>query len=294
MGYRKEDGYNDDGFVRVPLSSIRDDRLSFKALGLITYLASHVEGFPLSREFIIGSHKDGREAVETGLRELRELGYLTVEQSRDAETGQLTGGSDYVLHRVPVTVTLKTRTTGTVTPETRKTGNPDTGKPATKVDQETNRSSKSYDANASSSSGADAPTQDLPRPDVDQLCTTLAELIVDGGSKPPTITKAWRTAARLLLDRDGPDGKGVELAKALNLVRWCQADEFWRSNILSMPKFREQYDRLRIKAMAEWAETHGKTDTPTRATGGRAHDPNGKPITDDDYDTGFTRKAEGQ
>jgi hypothetical protein len=33
------------------------------------------------------------------------------------------------------------------------------------------------------------------------------------------------------------------------MIRWCQADEFWRGNILSMPKLREKYDQLRLKAL---------------------------------------------
>jgi hypothetical protein len=47
-----------------------------------------------------------------------------------------------------------------------------------------------------------------------------------------------------MLDRDGRDATQAEW-----LIRWSQKDEFWRTNILSMPKFREKYDQLRIKAM---------------------------------------------
>lgn len=91
---------------------------------------------------------------------------------------------------------------------------------------------------------ADAPTSDEPiRDDVERLCTRLADAIEANGSKRPAITKAWRTACRLLLDRDHRTEEQV--AKAID---WCQADEFWRSNILSMPKLRQQYDRLRLAA----------------------------------------------
>lgn len=91
------------------------------------------------------------------------------------------------------------------------------------------------------------PTEPSPpverRADVDELCDRLADLIEANGSKRPTITKAWRDAARLLIDKDGRDH-----LKALRLIEWCQADEFWRSNVLSMPTFREKYDQLRLKA----------------------------------------------
>lgn len=85
------------------------------------------------------------------------------------------------------------------------------------------------------------------RPDVEELCSLLADLVETNGSKRPTITKAWRDAARLMLDRDGREPEKVR-----NLLRWSQADGFWRKNILSMPKFRQRYDQLRLAALEEW------------------------------------------
>lgn len=82
-----------------------------------------------------------------------------------------------------------------------------------------------------------------PRADVDALCERLVDRMIDNGSKPPTITTAWRREARLLLDKDGRD-----LDKALRLIDWCQQDSFWRANIHSMATFRRQYDALRLKA----------------------------------------------
>ena len=85
-----------------------------------------------------------------------------------------------------------------------------------------------------------------PRPDVDRLCTHLADCIEANGSKRPTVTARWRDSARLLLDRDGRTEDQVHAC-----IEWCQRDEFWRSNVMSMPKLREQYDQLRLKAQAE-------------------------------------------
>ena len=30
------------------------------------------------------------------------------------------------------------------------------------------------------------------------------------------------------------------------MLRWALADNFWHTNILSMPKFREKFDQLRL------------------------------------------------
>jgi hypothetical protein len=85
------------------------------------------------------------------------------------------------------------------------------------------------------------PTPD--RDDVERLCAHLADRIEANGSKRPTITKAWRTAARLMLDKDGRTEEQVHGA-----IDWCQDSEFWRSNVLSMPKLRDKYDTLRLQA----------------------------------------------
>lgn len=84
------------------------------------------------------------------------------------------------------------------------------------------------------------------RADVDRLCEHLADRIEQNGSNRPNIGKRWRDAARLMLDRDGREEAAIHRA-----IDWCQGDEFWRTNILSMPKLREKYEQLRLKAQAE-------------------------------------------
>jgi hypothetical protein len=81
------------------------------------------------------------------------------------------------------------------------------------------------------------------RPDVDHLCNLLADHIENNGSKRPAITKGWRDSCRLMLDKDGRTIDEIRGA-----IVWSQADEFWRSNILSMPKLRDKYDQLRLAA----------------------------------------------
>jgi len=35
-----------------------------------------------------------------------------------------------------------------------------------------------------------------------------------------------------------------------SVIRWCQADSFWKTNILSPEKLRKQYDQLYMKMNA--------------------------------------------
>jgi hypothetical protein len=83
----------------------------------------------------------------------------------------------------------------------------------------------------------------LARNDVERLCDHLADRIAANGSRRPPVTKRWRDAARLMLDLDGYSEEQVTAA-----IDWCQKNEFWRANILSMPKLREKYQTLRLQA----------------------------------------------
>jgi hypothetical protein len=81
---------------------------------------------------------------------------------------------------------------------------------------------------------------------VDRLCQQLADRIVANGSRRPNITKRWKDAARLLIDKDGMTEQQVSAC-----IDWCQKNEFWHQHILSMEKLRQQYDKLRLAAKAE-------------------------------------------
>lgn len=86
-------------------------------------------------------------------------------------------------------------------------------------------------------------SDEIPRPDVDELLDLLDTCLTNNGSKKPSRNKKNRDAARLLLDLDGYDAKQVAW-----MIRWATSDEFWRANILSMSKLREKFDQLKAKA----------------------------------------------
>jgi DNA-binding Lrp family transcriptional regulator len=87
------------------------------------------------------------------------------------------------------------------------------------------------------------PSSSELRPDVERICTHLADWVEKNGSKRPEIGKRWRTAARLMIDADGRDPE-----KIMRAIDWCQQDDFWRGNVLSMDKLRQKYDQLRLAA----------------------------------------------
>lgn len=96
-----------------------------------------------------------------------------------------------------------------------------------------------------------------PREDVERICQHLADRMIANGCKPPTITKKWRDAARLLLDKDGRTEDQVHRA-----IEWATAHHFWAANILSLPTLREKYDQLRLRAEQERDAANGQRASP--------------------------------
>jgi hypothetical protein len=90
--------------------------------------------------------------------------------------------------------------------------------------------------------------------DVRRLCDRLADAIEANGSKRPTVGKTWYEACDRMLRLDGRTPEQVERA-----IDWCQADEFWRANVLSMPKLRDKFDQLRLQAKRSTGPPNGRS-----------------------------------
>jgi hypothetical protein len=95
MGIRHKLSIPADHFTIIRNDWLRDERLSWKARGLVAYLASHRVGWETSLEQLARAGKDGKDAVATGLKELVDLGYLKINRQRD-EHGKVSG-TDYDL-----------------------------------------------------------------------------------------------------------------------------------------------------------------------------------------------------
>ncbi|MDJ0010119.1 hypothetical protein [Gordonia alkanivorans] len=96
-------------------------------------------------------------------------------------------------------------------------------------------------------------SSDQPEPeriDVKRVVSVLVDALRARGVKTPKSTTTWEKSARLLLDVDDRP-----LDEVIAVLEWSQRDEFWSKNILSMPKFREKYDQLRLKADVRTSST---------------------------------------
>lgn len=72
----------DGRFVQIPNAWVRDQRLSYKARGLLAELLSHQEGFLVSRERLARNGQDGDRAIRSAIAELEHFGYLSRSQTR--------------------------------------------------------------------------------------------------------------------------------------------------------------------------------------------------------------------
>lgn len=96
---------------------LRDERLSLKAKGLLSMLLSLPDDWEISIRGLASIVTDGVGAVQTGINELIEAGYI-VRRRQHADTGAF-AGFEYIIHEIPPCT------------ENPYTANPYTGKPYT-------------------------------------------------------------------------------------------------------------------------------------------------------------------
>lgn len=78
------------GFTVVPNSVLNDDKLSWKARGLLIYLLSKPPLWRTSAARLSNDGPDGRDAIRSGLLELQHAGYVVRGRYQDKSTGRWT------------------------------------------------------------------------------------------------------------------------------------------------------------------------------------------------------------
>lgn len=91
---------SENPFVMVDKYGVNDDRLSWKAKGILVYLLSKPDDWVVRVADLIKRAKDGRDSVRSGLRELEDNGYLEKYQHRD-ENGTF-GEVEYIVYERPI------------------------------------------------------------------------------------------------------------------------------------------------------------------------------------------------
>lgn len=81
------------------------------------------------------------------------------------------------------------------------------------------------------------------RPDVEAVCDHMADSVAARTGRRPRITKRWRDAARLMIDRDQRPVDQIHAA-----IEWIAQSDFWAANILGVPKLRDKWDTIYLQA----------------------------------------------
>jgi hypothetical protein len=69
-------------YVQITNDTVRDTRISYRALGILTELLSHEEGWVVRTKDLGRRRKEGTDAIAAALRELAAAGYYRVERRR--------------------------------------------------------------------------------------------------------------------------------------------------------------------------------------------------------------------
>jgi hypothetical protein len=112
-----------DHWTTVDRVTVNDDRLSFKARGILIWLLDKPDGWRVRSKDIENAGTEGREAVRAALRELESAGYLTRSRHRDPATGQWL--TESVVRESTATTGLSTESStsdGFPSPVTRTSG----------------------------------------------------------------------------------------------------------------------------------------------------------------------------
>jgi hypothetical protein len=86
--------------VSVPVATLEDRRLSWRARGILVGLMGKPDGWDVRSDAIARDGKEGREAVRTALRELYAHGYIRIVRHYSRETGGMVTETE--LSDVPV------------------------------------------------------------------------------------------------------------------------------------------------------------------------------------------------
>ena len=91
----------------------------------------------------------------------------------------------------------------------------------------------------------------------------------DGVFKEPKNLSKWHNEMRLLLDstlKDVSEERLNRCKEAQELIMYVVNDDFWHTNILSIPKLRKQADSLRIKMKAKSYNLYNNNNTQQTQT----------------------------
>jgi len=251
----KLEGVFKKGYGFIPKSIMKDDTLDIEAKGIYAYLASYTGGgttaYP-SVSLITSDLNISENRYYKYRKQLLEKGYISIKKNR--KNGKR-DNNIYVLNLHPQFQYLQNEGIENEGIEFEGTNNNSIN------NNSNNNNSKS--SNSCSDSKTDPEPEEL-EPKFDEKSVPykaalhLRNLIANNFPRQPLPDETpedledWAIELERL-NRLGPvgakkhEGKGYTWQEIRDIMDWCQDDNFWKGNILSASKFREQIIKLEGK-----------------------------------------------
>ena len=118
-------------YVQLPNAWMRDKRLSRRARGLLAEIMTHRVGWTINQSTLQDAGPEGREALESAVKELKGCGYLTIRQGREEGTRKFSE-VEYIITDPHLEPTAEPLYGFPVERENRSTAFPSSGKSAPK------------------------------------------------------------------------------------------------------------------------------------------------------------------
>lgn len=147
-------------YVMIDKRISEDNRLSWKAKGIMLYLLSRPNDWAINLVDVEKQSTDGRDGVQSGVNELIALGYLERLQNRK---GGKFGGVEYIVHEEPIATATGKAVSGSNTKAITATGKTVNGKTVNGKSQTTNNDYTNKD-NTNIEKDSKAQKQKKPKP----------------------------------------------------------------------------------------------------------------------------------
>lgn len=122
--------YYDKGFTSMANDCLKDDRLSWKAKGIIAYVQMLPPNWVLNIRDLTNRATDGRDSLYSGIKELEKCGYCTKTMKRNPD-GTIAGYAYEICDKPIFQPYTENPVTDAPQPENPDTVKPDTDKPGT-------------------------------------------------------------------------------------------------------------------------------------------------------------------
>lgn len=216
-------------YLTINTTIAEDDRLSWKAKGIWFYAFSRKDDWDFYFKDILKRSSDGKEALQSGLKELEKYGYLYRKARR---TNGKMDGQDWYFFETPKNIKEMEKAL-------ESEDSPSDGKPGRRETRQTvNPPLISNKYIVSKKEEEESQLADTRF----RLASFLFEKIksLDPKFKEPNLEK-WSEDFDKLMRIDDRSEKEIE-----SVINWVFENDFWCKNILSAQKLRKQFNQLYI------------------------------------------------